>query len=159
MRIGDLRSDYKYLRVQGRELAENTRIGRGIFSICTQLLRDDVMEEEDADLFREIDQWFSEVLPYPEVCQRQEKVICYFRTDKTDELIRLIQPAMRLLDKYKHPYDVILTNYPGEIVYEDIFQVAVKVPEQVVMPMQESWTPEVIEQSLESLKYKDEDNE
>ncbi len=43
-----------------------------------------------------------------------------------DELLRQIEPAMNLLDKYRNPYDLAYTNYVGEIVYEDKWQVAVK---------------------------------
>lgn len=39
----------------------------------------------------------------------------------------MIEQAMKLLDKYEHPYDVIFTNFMGKIVYEDKWQVAVKV--------------------------------
>ena len=38
--------DFKYVRIQGKELAENTMHAKGVFSICMQMLRDDVMDEE-----------------------------------------------------------------------------------------------------------------
>ena len=57
---------YKYVRIQGKELAKNTMYAKGIFSMCWQLIQEDVMEEEDADLYREIDDWFAETLPWPE---------------------------------------------------------------------------------------------
>ena len=38
-----------------------------------------------------------------------------------------IVPAIQLLDKYRHLYDVVYTNFVGEIVYEDEWQVAVRV--------------------------------
>ena len=38
-----------------------------------------------------------------------------------------IKPAMDLLDKYNHPYDVVYTNFVGTVVYEDEWQVAVRV--------------------------------
>ena len=41
-------------------------------------------------------------------------------------VLERLQPALELLDKYRHPYDVVYTNYVGEIVYEDEYQVAVK---------------------------------
>ena len=41
-------------------------------------------------------------------------------------MLRQIEPAMRLLEKYNHPFDMVYTNYVGEIVYEDAWQVAVK---------------------------------
>lgn len=46
--------NYKYVRFQGRELSENTRYPMGIFSMCWSLIQDDVMEEEDAELYKEI---------------------------------------------------------------------------------------------------------
>lgn len=133
--------NFKYVRIQGKELAENTKFAKGIFSMCWQLIQDDVMEEEDADLFREIDLWFSEILPYPPCCRNQEKVVCYFKTENADEMLKLITPAMWLLEKYDHPFYVVYTNFPGEIVYEDKFQVAVKVDDNIVVEqLQESWT-------------------
>ena len=42
---------YKYVRIQGKELAKNTMYAKGIFSMCWQLIQEDVMEEEDADLY------------------------------------------------------------------------------------------------------------
>lgn len=38
-----------------------------------------------------------------------------------------IRPAMAIPDKYEHPYDVVYTNYVGTVVYEDEWQVAVRV--------------------------------
>ena len=39
----------------------------------------------------------------------------------------MIEPAVRMMDKYNHPYDIVYTNAVGTIVYEDEWQVAVKV--------------------------------
>ena len=44
---------YKYVRIQGLELAENTMYAKGIFSMCWQLIQNDVMDEEDKELFKE----------------------------------------------------------------------------------------------------------
>lgn len=133
---------YKYLRIQGLELAANTLYAKGIFSMCWQLIRNDVMEEEDVDLFLEIDAWFSEELPWPEPCINQEKVVCFFKTENTEEMIKMIQPAIWLLEKYNHPYFLVYTNTPGEIVYEDRYQVAVRVPGYLkIEEVQEPWGP------------------
>ena len=136
-------SNYKYLRIQGLELAENTMYAKGIFSMCWHLVQNDKMEEEDADLFKAIDGWFSKHLPYPDPCKRQEKVVCFFKTENSDMMIKMIRPALWLLEKYEHPYFLVYTNTPGEIVYEDQYQVAVKVPGKIVIEKtQESWSPE-----------------
>jgi len=87
------------------------------------------MSKEDEELFRNIDLWFKDNLPEPEPCKNGEKVITFFKTETTGEMQEKIKPAMDILDKYKHPYDVVYTNFVGKIVYEDEWQVAVKVGE------------------------------
>ena len=134
---------YKYCRIQGKELAANTMTGKGIFSMLNQLSADGKMEQEDRELFDEIDTWFADELPWPEPCKHQEKVICYFKVGNSDMMMKMLRPLMWLLDRYEHPYFVIYTNYPGEIVYEDEYQIAVKVEEDVkVEEVQASWSPE-----------------
>ena len=55
----------------------------------------------------------------------------------------MINPLLWLLERYKHPYYVVYTNFPGEIVYEDEYQIVVKVDENVVIEdVQASWSPE-----------------
>jgi hypothetical protein len=135
--------DFKYVRIQGRELAASTMYAKGVFSMCWKLIQDDVMEEEDADLYKEIDAWFAEELPFPPQCMNKEKVICFFKTENSDEMIKMIRPALWLLERYNHPYYLVYTNTPGEIVYEDKYQVAVKVPGTLkIEELQESWSPE-----------------
>ncbi|MBQ6128591.1 MAG: hypothetical protein IJI51_02920 [Lachnospiraceae bacterium] len=133
--------DFKYVRIQGQELAENTLYAKGIFSMCWGLIQNGVMEEEDADLFREIDAWFAEILPWPPQCQRRENVVCFFKTENTEMMMKLITPAMWLLEKYSHPFYVVYTNMPGEIVYEDDYQVVVKAGMPLkIEKMQPSWS-------------------
>ena len=133
---------FKYVRIQGKELARNTKYAKGIFSMCWQLIQNDVMEEEDADLFREIDSWFAEELPFPPQCKRQENVVCFFKTENADEMLKMIRPALWLLERYDHPYYLVFTNTPGEIVYEDQYQVVVRTSTDLVIePTQESWSP------------------
>ena len=134
--------EFKYCRIQGKELAANTQSGKGIFSMLHQMVTDGIMTEEDVGLFLEIESWFAETLPFPPQCKRQEKVICYFKTENSEMMLKMINPLLWLLERYNHPYYVVYTNFPGEIVYEDEFQVAVKVDENVVVEdVQASWSP------------------
>ena len=91
--------NYKYVRIQGRE----------------------------NDLFISIDEWFKCNLPEPEPCVNREKVITFFKCDSAKEMYSKLKPAMKLLDKYNRAYDVVYTNFVGTIVYEDEWQIAVKV--------------------------------
>ncbi|MCR4891408.1 MAG: hypothetical protein K5989_04385 [Lachnospiraceae bacterium] len=127
-----MKMNYKYMRLQGRELASNTMYAKGVFSMVWSLIHEDRMEEEDADLYREIDKWFVEYLPFPEPCMRKEKVVCFFKTENSEEMMKMIRPALWLLEKYNQPYYLVYTNTPGEIVYEDKYQVAVKVEDMVI---------------------------
>ena len=141
---GDITVKFKYVRIQGKEIADNTNYAKGIFSMCWNLIQQDVMDEEDAALYREIDAWIAEMLPYPEPCMKQEKVICFFKTENYEEIGKLLAPAMWLLEKYNHPFYMVCTNFPGEIVYEDKYQVAVKVDDmEAVIEHQDSWTDNV----------------
>ena len=136
-------SDFKYVRIQGKELAPNTMYAKGIFSMCWQLIQDDVMDEEDAGLYKEIDDWFAKNLPWPPPCKRQDKVVCWFKTENSSEMLKMIKPALWLLERYDHPYYLVYTNTPGEIVYEDQYQVAAKVDGFLqIDELQESWSPE-----------------
>ena len=124
---------FKYCRIQGKELAANTRTGKGIFSMLNQMVTDGVMDEEDVGLFKEIDSWFAEELPWPPQCRRQEKVICYFKVENTEMMMKMIQPLLWLLERYNHAYYVVYTNFPGEIVYEDEHLLVVNKPKGMVV--------------------------
>ena len=135
--------NFKYVRNQGKELARNTMQGKGIFSMCWKMIQEDTMEEEDADLYREIDDWFAENLPWPPQCKNQEAVVCWFKTENSKEMMKMIRPAMWLLERYNHPYYLVYTNTPGEIVYEDHYQIAAKADAALqIEEVQPSWSPE-----------------
>ena len=134
---------FKYVRIQGKELAENTMYAKGIFSMCWQLIQKDIMDPEDVGLFKEIDDWFAENLPWPPQCKNREPVVCWFKTENSDEMLRMIRPAMWLLERYHHPYFLVFTNDPGEIVYEDQYQIVAKADGVLqIEGMQPSWSPE-----------------
>ena len=101
------------------------------------------MEQEDADLFVEIDSWFAEHLPWPPQCKRQEPVVCWFKTENSKEMLKMIVPALWLLDRYEVPYYLVYSNTPGEIVYEDQYQIAAMAGEALqIEELQPSWSPE-----------------
>ena len=100
---------------------------KGIFSLCWNLIRDGILTDEEKDLFISIDNWFKDNLPEPEPCVNHEKVITFFKCENTKEMYEKLKPAIALLDKYNKPYDIVYTNFVGEIVYEDDWQIAVRV--------------------------------
>ena len=118
---------YRYVRIQGRENSYITKYPKGVFSLCWNLIRDRVLTEEEEKLFISIDSWFKDNLPEPEPCRNREPVITFFKTAGTEHMLEKLEPALALLDKYSRPYDVVYTNFVGTVVYEDEWQVAVKV--------------------------------
>ena len=119
---------YKYMRIQGRELSYVTKQPKGIFAMCWRMIYDGKMEKSDAELFEKINEWFEQNLPNPDVCQSGDQaVITYFKTESTKEMIAQLEPALELLEKYDHPYDIVYTNFVDNIVYEDAYQIAVRV--------------------------------
>jgi hypothetical protein len=111
--------------------------------MCWQLIQKDIMDPEDVGLFKEIDDWFAENLPWPPQCKNREPVVCWFKTENSDEMLRMIRPAMWLLERYHHPYFLVFTNDPGEIVYEDQYQIVAKADGVLqIEGMQPSWSPE-----------------
>ena len=118
---------YKYMRIQGREDSYITKYPKGIFGMCWNMIRDKILTEEEEKLFISINDWFKENLPEPEQCKDHEMVITFFKCETTEHMLEKLKPAIELLDKHNRPYDVVYTNFVGKIVYEDEWQVAVKV--------------------------------
>lgn len=118
---------FKYMRIQGRACSYVTKYPKGIFGMCWRMIYDGIMSPEDEACFREIDRWFVENLPEPESCKSGQQVITFFKTDTTGEMQQRLEPALALLEKYRQPYDVVYTNSVGEVIYEDAWQVAVRV--------------------------------
>lgn len=132
---------FKYVRIQGRDLAANTMHAAGIFSMCVRLIQQGIMDEEDAALWREIDSWFATELPFPEPCMNKERVVCFFKTENTELMLKMLNPAMWLLERYEQPFFMVYTNTPGEIVYEDDYQVAVRVEDDIpIIEYHHEWT-------------------
>ena len=117
----------KYLRIQGREIAYRTQKPVGIFVLNWRRVRDNVYSEEDKALYWETRQWFVENLPEPpfygEDNDNPDGAVTWFKTERCDEMLEHIQPLLDLLDRYEIPYDIVLTDHPGKIVYEDDWQV------------------------------------
>jgi len=123
----------EYVRVQGREMSYMTKKPVGIFALCWRRVKDGTFSETDKEIFIKADNWFMENLPYPpfygdnndDPNANASGAITYFKTNNCELMFNRLVPLFELLDKYKIPYDIIYTNYVGEIIYEDEFQVGV----------------------------------
>ena len=119
--------EYRYMRIEGRENSYITKYPKGIFSLCWNLIKEEKLTDEEKELFISIDNWFKDNLPEPNPCKNHEEVITFFKCESTLDMVGRLKPAIALLDKYQKPYDVVYTNFVGSIVYEDDWQIAVRV--------------------------------
>lgn len=116
----------KYFRIQDRYLSKIGKPG-GIFSMAHFLSRQKIFNDDEIELFKNIDIWFTNELPEPDFYKdKDNKCITWFKTGKCDHLIEKLTPIMKLFDKYNKAYDIVYTDYPGEIVYEDEYQIGSK---------------------------------
>lgn len=119
----------KYVRIQGREIAYRTGKPVGIFTAVWRLEQAGVLTDDEKAIYHEInDVWFQENLPNPPFYDDDKpgKPITWFKTSASGFMIEKLQPLMDMLEKYSLPYDIVYTNFPGRIVYEDEWQVAVR---------------------------------
>jgi hypothetical protein len=116
-----------YLRIQDRWVGKTGK-PVGIFAVCWYHCNEKIFSTEEIAQFHEIRQWFLDKLPVPE-CYNEDgnQANTWFKTPQANTLILKLEPLMALLDKYHRPYDIILTDHPpGEIIYEDDYQVGVR---------------------------------
>jgi hypothetical protein len=117
----------KNVRIQTRENAYLTGKPRGIFAAVGHLERDGKLTTEELEKYHFIDQvWFQEHLPNPPFYDDETpgKPITWFKTATTTQMLEKLQPLIDMLGKYGVPYDVVYTDFPGKIVYEDDWQIA-----------------------------------
>jgi len=117
----------KYVRIQTRECAYLTGKPRGIFAAVYRLLEAGKLTDAEAKLFDYIDHdWFQRALPNPPFYDDNKpgKPITWFKTAAAAHMLDKLRPLMDMLDKNGVPYDIVYTNFPGRIVYEDEWQVA-----------------------------------
>ena len=120
---------FKYMRIQGREIAYRTQKPVGVFILNWRRIRDGVYSKEDAELYDRTHKWFLENLPEPPFYgnnnENPDGAVTWFKTETADAMLEHIEPLLYLLEKYGIPYDVVYTDTPGKIIYEDDFQVGV----------------------------------
>lgn len=118
----------KYVRIQGRETAYRTGMPVGIFAAVWRLEQAGLLTGEEQAVYHEVDKvWFQENLPNPPFYgdDKPGKPITWFKTATAGFMLDKLQPLIDMLEKYAKPYDIVYTNFPGRIVYEDEWQVAV----------------------------------
>ncbi len=116
----------KYIRFQARY---SGRTGKpiGIFTAFHHLRKRGEISNVDWRYFEEVDSWFKEKLPYPPFYSDGNRVgaVTWFKRSASNEMQDRLSPLVGVLRKYGVELDVASTDDPGEIIYEDDFQVGV----------------------------------
>jgi hypothetical protein len=117
----------KYVRIQGIDLSYRTQKPVCIFSLGWRLIRNKVFNSEEEQLFVEIDKWFKKYLPEPPFYKDDNSIgaITYFKGESTEEMFKRLIPVMDLFNKHNVAFDIVYTNYVGNIIYEDEYQIGV----------------------------------
>lgn len=120
----------KYFRIHSSDIAYLTQQPRGIFIAIWKLSEAKLLTEEEEEEYQRNYKYFEEVLPVPPYYDKgnPDKAVTWFKD--TEEGKRIWDEMIfyrRMASKYGLKLYISETDeIPGEVVYEDDFQIAVK---------------------------------
>ena len=120
----------KYYRVHTADIAYYTGQPRGIFVAIWKLVEEKILTEAETKEYWKNREYFEKILPVPPYYAKgnPEKAITWFKdTSEGNKIYNQMNFYREMakkynVDLYKSECDFV----PGEIVYEDEFQIAVK---------------------------------
>ena len=117
----------KYVRFQGLKPCVGTPSKIGIFQLAYELKHSSVTAKYDDRQIRRDLKWLGMHLKAPNVLDKDQhfRAICWFK-DTAREPLKRIWSMKRILEEYGYWIDVIKTEQPGNIIYEDGWQVVAK---------------------------------
>ncbi len=119
----------RYFRVHTADIAYLTGQPRGIFTAIWKLVEEKIMSEEETKKYWENRKYFEEVLPVPpfyEGGNTQGAVTWFKDTPEGNRIWEEMTFYRQMAAKYGLKlYISERTELPGEVIYEDAFQVAV----------------------------------
>ena len=126
----DVRSkeqNMKYVRFQGLKPCLGTPSKIGIFQLAYELKYSSVTSEYDDRQIRRDLNWLEMHLDAPSVLDKEQhfRAICWFK-DAAREPLKRIWSMKRILEEYGYWIDVVKSERPGNIIYEDGWQVVAK---------------------------------
>jgi hypothetical protein len=101
----------------------------GVFQAVYGLRDGGLLVDDERERFEVIRQWFNRHLPVPRRFARSRRpharrnAVCWFKAHAADYLGRVRELA-GLLERHGVPTEMLRTERPGYVVYEDEYQVA-----------------------------------
>jgi hypothetical protein len=120
----------RYYRIHTADIAYMTKRPRGIFTTVGKLVDSKTLTEEEEKEYWRNREYFEEVLPVPPFYQdnNPDGAITWFKdTPEGDDIWRQMTFYREMCSKYNVKlYISECEEIPGEVIYEDKFQIAVK---------------------------------
>ena len=120
----------KYYRVHTADVAWLTKQPRGIFTAVWKLIEAGVTTEEETAEYWRNRKYFEEALPLPPYYEQgnPDGAVTWFKdTEKGNEIWQQMTFYRDMGDKYDVQFYISeCIDIPGEVIYEDEFQIAVK---------------------------------
>ena len=120
----------KYYRIHIADIAYLTQQPRGIFTAVWKLVDDNTMNEEEIKEYWKNREYFEEVLPVPPYYEQgnPEGAITWFKdNEKGNDVYKQMTFYRAMAKKYGvQLYKSEVDEIPGEVIYEDELQIAVK---------------------------------
>ena len=116
-----------FVRFISSEVHRSTGAEKGIFCLARKLRDSDILPEEEQQLLAELVDWFNQYLDAPTRFSRTRRetyrAVCWFKSSAREH-IRKIFEMIQIIEGHLLDVEMIWATEPGEIVYEDEFQVA-----------------------------------
>ncbi len=99
----------------------------GVFVAVDHLRRADRLSEDEEELYFDIDDWFNANLPNPPFYGDGNSVgaVTWFKRSTSPRMLKRLEPLCEILTKYGVEWVVAESSDPGNVIYEDEFQVGV----------------------------------
>ena len=121
-----------YFRIHTEDVAYLTGQPRGLFTAVGKLADAKELSEEEEREYRKNRAYFERILPVPPFYEKgnPDRATTWFKeSEKGRRIFHETSFYRRMLDKYgKKLYLSSCGEAPGEVIYEDDFQIAVKAP-------------------------------
>ena len=124
--LGAMRNAGEFVRLQAKYRGR-LGIEVGVFVAVDHLRRADRLSEDEEELYFDIDDWFKANLPNPPFYEDGNPVgaVTWFKRSTSAEMLERLEPLCDILTKYGVEWVVAESSDPGDVIYEDEFQVGV----------------------------------
>ena len=119
----------RYIRFVVSRRDEDSGFRQGVIQAVYELVKSGRLSRYEEELVRETEQWLGAHLARPirfarkrNVSHRRTHGLSWFKDTATEHL-RRIRSLVGLLEEHGVPVEMVMSERPGYIVYEDEFQV------------------------------------